>query len=148
MTPWTTSKPGFPVHHQLPELDQTHVDRVCDAIQPSSSVIHFFSHFQSFPATGSFPVSQFFASGGQSIRVLALASVLPMYNQDLSPLEWTNWISLQSRDSQESSTTPQFKSINSVSFFLRLSRQMTLHDINLTEGGPHTPAFVPLRLRV
>jgi len=129
VTPWTTSKPGFPVHHQLPELDQTHVDRVCDAIQPSSSVIHFFSHFQSFPATGSFPVSQFFASGGQSIRVSALASVLPMYNQDLSPLEWTDWISLQSRDSQESSTTPQFKSINSLALsFLYSPTLISVHD--------------------
>ena len=80
--PMDCRTPGFPVHHQLPELDQTHVNRVCDAIQPSSSVIHFFSRLQSFPAIGSFPVSQFFASGGQSIRVSASASVLPMNNQD------------------------------------------------------------------
>ena len=54
-----------------------------------------------------------FASGGQSIGVSALASVLAMNTQDWSPLEWSGWISLQSRDSQEFSPTPQFESINS-----------------------------------
>ena len=61
----------------------------------SSSVIPFSSSLQSFPASGSFPVSQFFASGGQSIRVSASTSVLPMNTQDWSPLGWTGWISLQ-----------------------------------------------------
>ena len=65
------------------------------------------------PASGSFPISQFFASGGQSIGVSASASVLPMNIQDWFPLGLTSWISLQSKDSQESSSTPQFKSINS-----------------------------------
>ena len=50
-----------------------------------------------FPASGSFPMSQFFASGGQSIGVSASASVLPMNIQDWFPLEWTSWISLQSK---------------------------------------------------
>ena len=54
----------------------------------SSSVIPFSSWLQSFPASGSFPMSQFFASGGQSIGVSALASVLPMNTQDWSPLGW------------------------------------------------------------
>ena len=63
----------------------------------SSSVFPFSSHIQSFPASGSFPVSQFFTSGRQSIGVSALASVLPMNTQDWSPLEWTGWISLQSK---------------------------------------------------
>ena len=63
----------------------------------SSSVIPFSSHLQSFPASGSFPMSQFFASGGQSIGVSASASVLPMNIQDWSPLGWTGWISLQSK---------------------------------------------------
>ena len=58
----------FLVHHQLPELAQTHVHGVGDAIQPSHSVIPFSSCLQSFPAPGSFPMSQFFASGGQSIE--------------------------------------------------------------------------------
>ena len=62
----------------------------------SSSVIPF-SHLQSFPASGSFPMSQLFASGVQSIGVSASASVLPMNTQDWSPLGWTSWISLQSK---------------------------------------------------
>ena len=61
----------------------------------SSSVIPFSSCLQSFPASGSFQMSQFFASGGQSIRASASASVLPMNTQDQSPLGWTGWISLQ-----------------------------------------------------
>ena len=63
----------------------------------SSSVVPFSSCLQSFPASGSFPVSQFFASGGQSIRVSALALVLPMNIQGWFPLGWTGWISLQSK---------------------------------------------------
>ena len=63
----------------------------------SSSVVPFFSHLQSFPASRSFPVSQFFTSGGQSFGVSASASVLPMNIQDWSPLGWTGWISLQSK---------------------------------------------------
>ena len=62
-----------------------------------SSVIPFSSCLQSFPALGSFLVSQFFASGGQSIGVSASASVLPMNIQDWSPLGWTGLISLQSK---------------------------------------------------
>ena len=63
----------------------------------SSSVIPFFSWLQSFPASGSFPMSQFFTSGGQSIRVSASTSVLPMNIQDWFPLGWTGSISLQSK---------------------------------------------------
>ena len=63
----------------------------------SSSVGPSFSPFQSFPASESFPMSQFFTSGGQSIRVSALASVHPMNIQDWFPLGWTGWISLQSK---------------------------------------------------
>ena len=63
----------------------------------SSSVVPFSSCLQSFPASGSFLMSQFFASGGQSIGVSASASVLPMHIQDWFPLGWTGWISLQSK---------------------------------------------------
>ena len=63
----------------------------------SSSVIPFSSCPQSLPASGSFPVTQLFASGGESIGVSASAAVLPMNTQDWSPLRWTGWISLQSR---------------------------------------------------
>ena len=63
----------------------------------SSSVVPFSSCPQSFPASGSFQMSQRFASGGQSIGVSASTSVLPMNTQDWSPLGWTGWISLQSK---------------------------------------------------
>ena len=95
--PVDCSMPDFPVNHQLPELTQTHVHWVSDAIQPSSSVIPFSSQLQSFPESGSFQMSQFFASGGQSIGASASASVLPMNIQDWFPLGWTGWISLQSK---------------------------------------------------
>ena len=61
----------------------------------SSSVIPFFSCPQSSPASGSFPMNQLFASGGQSTGVSASTSVLPVNTQDWSPLGWTGWISLQ-----------------------------------------------------
>ena len=93
--PMDCSLPDLPVHHQLLELAQTPVHWIGDAIQPSHPVIPFSSHLQSFPASGSFPMSHFFASGGQSIGVSASASVLPM--KDWSPLGWTGWISLQSQ---------------------------------------------------
>ena len=63
----------------------------------SSSVVSFSSRLQSFPASGSFPTSQFFTSGGQTIGVSATASVHPMSIQDWFPLGWTDWISLQSK---------------------------------------------------
>ena len=63
----------------------------------SSSVIPLSLCRQSFPASGSFPMSQLFASGGQSIGVSASTSFLPMNTQDWSPLQWTGWISLQSK---------------------------------------------------
>ena len=83
--PMNCSTPGLPVHsnsrsyHQLPGSTQTHVHRVGDAIQP---LIPFSSCPQSLPASGSFQMSQLFPSGGQSIGVSALASVLPMNTQD------------------------------------------------------------------
>ena len=63
----------------------------------SSSIVPFSSRFQSFLASGSFPMSQLFASGGQSIRVSASTSVLPMNIHNWFPLGWTGWISLQSK---------------------------------------------------
>ena len=75
----------------------------------SSSVVPFSSCPQSFSASGSFQMSQLFASGGHSIRVSASASVLPMNTQDWSPLGWTGWISLQSEGPSRvfSNTTAQ-----------------------------------------
>ena len=63
----------------------------------SSSVVPFSSYPQSFPASGSFQMSQIFASGSQSIGISASTSVLPVNTQDWSPLGWTGWISLQSK---------------------------------------------------
>ena len=81
--PMDCSTPGFPVLHHLPEFAQTHVHRVGDAIPTiSSSDIPFSSHFQLFPASGSLQMSQFFASGGQSIGVSSSTSVLPMNIRD------------------------------------------------------------------
>ena len=92
------STPGLPVHHQLLEFTQTHVHWVGDAIQPSHPLLSPSPlAFNLFPASGSFQMSQFFISGGQSIGVSASASVLPMNTQDWSPLGWTGWISLQSK---------------------------------------------------
>ena len=84
----------------------------------SSSVIPFSSCLQSFTASGSFPMSQFFASGCQSIGVSASASVLPVNIQDWFPLGWTGWISLQSKGLSRvfSSTTIQKHQFFTLSF--------------------------------
>ena len=90
------STPGFPVRHQLPELAQTHVHRVGEAIQPS----HLSSPSPPAPNPSqhqSFPMSQFFTSGDQRIGVSASASVLPMNIQNWFPLGLTGLISLQSK---------------------------------------------------
>ena len=96
--PMNASMPGLPVHHKLPEFTQTHVHRVrwCHPAI-SSSVVPFSSCPQSLPASESFPMSQLFSWGGQSTGVSALASFPPKKSQDWSPLEWTGWISLQSK---------------------------------------------------
>ena len=85
--------PGLPVHHHS---NSCLLSQWCHPTI-SSSVILFSSHLQSFPASGSFQMSQFFTSGGQSIGVSVSASVLPMNIQDWFPLGWTGWISLQSK---------------------------------------------------
>ena len=90
------SMPDLPVHHQILELAQNHAHQVSDAIQPSYPWSHP-SCLQSFPAEGSFPMSQLFTSGGQSIGVSTSTSVLPRNIQHQFPLGWTGWISLQSK---------------------------------------------------
>ena len=94
----------------------------------SSSVITFSSCLQSFPTSRSFPVSQLFVSSVQSIGVSASASVLPMNIQGWFPLGRTDWISMQSRDSQESSPTPQFKSTNSEFSLVCSPAPTSIHD--------------------
>ena len=94
--PMNHSMPGFPVQHQLPELTQTHVHWM---VMPSNhlSLCSSLLLLQSFPASGSFQMSQFFVSGGQNIGDSASASVLPMNIQDWFPLGWTGCISLLSK---------------------------------------------------
>ena len=106
--PMDCSMPGFPVHHQLPKFTQIHVHRVGDTIQPSHPVIPF-SRLQSFLASRSFPMSHFFASGGQSIGASPSASVLPMDIQDWFLLGLSGLISMQSKGLSRvfSSTTVQ-----------------------------------------
>ena len=91
------SMPGLPVHHHLPEFTQTHVHRVCDAIQPSHPGLSPSPPAPNPSQHQSFPMSQLFTSGGQSTGVSALASVLPKNTQDWFPLGWTGWIFLQSK---------------------------------------------------
>ena len=100
-------------------------------VMPSSHliVVPFSSCPQFLPTSGSFPMSQLFAWGGQSIGVSASASVLPMNTQDWSPLGWTGWIFSQSKGLQESSPTPQFKNINSSALsFLHSPTLTSIHD--------------------
>jgi len=95
--PMDYSTPGFPVHHQLLELAQTHVHWVGDAIQPSHPLPSPLLPPSIFPSIRVFSSESLFTSGGQSIGVSASASVLPMNIQNWSPLGWTGWISLQSK---------------------------------------------------
>ena len=95
--PMNRSTPGLPVHHQLPEFTQTHIHRVSDAIQPSHPLLSPSPPAPNPSQHQSFPMSRLFAWGGQSTGVSALASFLPKNSQGWSPLEWTGWISLQSK---------------------------------------------------
>ena len=95
----------------------------------SPSVIPFSSCLQSFPASGSFSMSQFFTSGSQSIGASASASVLPMNFQDWSPLGLTGLISLQAKGLSRVPWTPWFKSINSLALsFLHSPTLTSIHD--------------------
>ena len=95
----------------------------------SSSVLRFSSCPQSFPASGSFPMSQFFTSDGQSIGVSTSASVLPINIQGDFLQDWLAWSPCSPRDSQESSPTPQLKSINSLVLSFLYNPALTyIHD--------------------
>ena len=95
--PMNRSTPGLPVHHHLPEFTQIHVHRVSDAIQPSHPLLSPSPPAPNPSQHQTFPMGQLFTRGGQSTGVSALASVLPKNTQEQSPLEWTGWISLQSK---------------------------------------------------
>ena len=128
--PMNRSIPGLPVHHQLPEFTQTHAHRVGDATQPSHPLSSPFPPApKSLPASGSFPMSQFFEWGGQSIGVSASTWVLPMNTQDWSPLGWTGWISLQSEGLSRVFSNIIIQSINSsVLSFLHSPTLTSIHD--------------------
>ena len=130
-TPWTAACQAF--------LSTTNSQpRVCSNSYPSSrwchttissSVVPISSYLQSFPASGSFPMSQFFESGGQSIGVSTSASVLPMNIQDWFPLGWTGWISLQSKGlSRVFSNTTLLKHHSLVLSFLYNPTLTSIHD--------------------
>ena len=119
--PKDCSTPGFSVLHHLPEFAQIHghwVKEFHPAV--SSSVVPFSSCLQSFSASGSFPMSQFFASGSQSIGVSASTLVLLMNTKEQSLLGWTGWISLQSEGLSRvySNTTVQEHQFFSAQLFL------------------------------
>ena len=122
--PTDYSTPGFLVLHHL--LEFAHKLMVIESVMPFNHLIicHPFSSCpQSFPASGSFQMSQLFTSGGQSIGVSASTSVLPMKTQDWSPLELTGWISLQSKGVSRVFSNTTVQSINSLvlSFIVQLS---------------------------
>ena len=95
----------------------------------SSSVIPYSSRLHSCPASGSFQMSQFFASGGQSIGVSASASVLPMNIQDWFPLGWTGWISLLAKGLSRVFPNTTVQSINSLALSFLYSPTLTsIHD--------------------
>ena len=94
VTPWTTACQGFiSITNSWGLLKLIPLSQVCHATI-SSSLVPFFFCLQSFPASGSVPMSQLFASGGQSTGVSLSTSVLPMDTQDWFPLGWTSWIFL------------------------------------------------------
>ena len=99
-----------------------------ELVMPSNHLIPFSSHLQSFPASGSFPLSRFFTSGGQSIDVSASASVLPMNIQDWFPLGLTDLISLQSEGLSRifsSTKTPRQQFLDPQPFWLSSSHIRT-----------------------
>ena len=127
--PMNCSTPGLPVHHQLLGFSQTHVHRVSDAIQPSHPLSSPSPPAPNPSQHQSFPMSQLFAWGGQSTGVSALASFLPKNTRADLLQNGLVGSPCSSRDSQESSPTPQFKGINSlVLSFLHSPTLTSIHD--------------------
>ena len=129
VTPWTAACQAFlSITNAQSLLELMYIE----VVMPSNHLIlchPFSSRSQSFAASGCFHMSQFFISGGQSITVSASASVLPINIQDWFPLGWTGWISCCPRDSQKSSLTTQFKTINSSALSFLYSPTFTsIHD--------------------
>ena len=124
VTPWTAARQAS---LSITSSRSTPTPMSIESVMPSSisSSVVPFSCPQSFPASGSFQISQFFTSGSQSIGISASTSVLPMNTQDWSPLGWTGWISLQSKGLSRvfSSTTVQKREF----FGTQLSSQSNSH---------------------
>ena len=145
--PWTTAPQAClsPAPGVLPKLMSV------KWVMPStisSSVIPFSSCLQSFPALGSFQMSQFFTSGGQSIGISASTSVLPTNIQEWFPLRWTGWISLQSKGLSRvfsNTTVPKHQF-----FGTQLSSQSNSHIHTWPLGKPllslNRPLLAKLRL--
>ena len=139
--PMDCNMSGLPVHPQLLKLAQTHVHRVGEAIQPSQfSATPFSFGFQSFPATGSFPVSWLFASGGQTTGTSDSASVLPMNIRGSFPLGLTGLISLQCKgdsclENPMNSMKRQKSSLRSHGANSRVG--ITLPTVSLLPPAPH-----------
>ena len=128
--PMGCSTPGFSVLHYPPEFAQIHVHWVGHCHPTiSSSAAPFSFWLQSFPASGSFPVSQLFRSGDQSIGASASVSVFPMNIQGWFPLGLTSWSPCSPRDLQESFPVPQLGCIKfSVLSLLYISTLTFIHD--------------------
>ena len=127
--PMNCSTPGLPVHHHSRSSLRLHPSSQWCHPAISSSVVPFSSCTQPLPESESFPMSQLFASGGQSTGVSASASFLPKKYQGWSPSEWTGWISLQSKGLSRVFSTPQFKSINSLMLSLLHSPTLTSRNV-------------------
>ena len=115
-----------PVHHKPLEATQIHVYRVSEGHPTiSSSIVPLSSYPQSFPASGSLPMSQLFTWGGQSIAVSASTSILSRNTQDWSPLGWTGWISLQSKGLSRFFSNTTVQTINSLVLSILYSPTLT-----------------------
>ena len=127
--PMNCSTPGLPIHHQLLEFTQTHLHRVRDAIQPSHPLPSPSPPAPNPSQHQSFPVSQLFTWGGQSTGVSPLASFLPKKARTDLLQNGLVGSPCSPRDSQESSPTPQFKSIHSSMLIFLYSPTLTsIHD--------------------
>ena len=141
--PMDCSMPGFPVYHQLLELAHTHVPWVGDAIQTILSSISPFSCLQSFPASGSFPMSQFFPSGGQNTGASFSVSFSPSneYSGLISfRIDWFDILAVQGTLKSLLSTTEQ--SISSLVFsFVYGPTLTTIYDYQKNQSFDYTDLY-------
>ena len=126
VTPWTAAHRAF-----LSITNSRSLFKLMsmESVMPlnSSSIVPFSACLQSFPASGSFLMSQFFASGGQSNRIKATASALPVNIQDWFPLGWTGWISLQSKGLSRAFSNTTFQNHQLLSVQLSLWSNSHIH---------------------